>query len=85
MSGSKNRLTVEHMVLAATSLGYVTCWIGAFNETEIKHVLKIPDTYVVVALLPIGVPNESPQSKGRKPFEEVFFKETYEQPLETQR
>jgi len=77
-------IAIEHMVLAATSLGYGTCWIGAFNETEIKNILKVPASYVVVALLPIGVPNESPQARGRKPFEEVFFRETYGQPMEKQ-
>lgn len=75
-------IAVEHMVLAATSLGYGSCWIGAFNEGEVKKILKIPENYVVVALLPIGVPNESPKSRGRKPFKEVFFEEVYGKPME---
>lgn len=76
-------IAVEHMVLAAASLGYGTCWIGAFNENEVKRILKVPDNYVVIALLPIGVPNENPQARGRKPFGEVFFEEMYGQPMKT--
>jgi nitroreductase len=70
-------IAVEHMILAATALGYGTCWIVAFDQDEIKNILKIPDKLVVVALLPIGVPDESPRQRPRKPFQEIFFKETY--------
>ncbi|MEM2317941.1 MAG: nitroreductase family protein [Candidatus Bathyarchaeia archaeon] len=75
-------IAVEHMVLAATALGYGTCWIGAFNEQEVKKVLKIPEDLEVIALLPIGVPNEAPAPKPRKAFSEIFFKEAYGVPLE---
>ena len=74
-------IAVEHMVLAATALGYGTCWIGAFEEDKIKQILNVPEELAVVALLPIGVPNENPPAKPRKPFEEIFFSETYGNPL----
>src|SRR4030042_63677 len=44
-------IALEHMVLAATALGYGTCWIGAFNEETVKSMLKIPERAKVVALL----------------------------------
>ncbi len=75
-------IAAEHMVLGATALEYGSCWIGAFGEDEVRKILKIPENYVIVALLPIGVPDESPQPRGRKPFKEVFFEETYGKPLE---
>jgi len=75
-------IAVEHMVLAATALGYGTCWTGAFNEDEIKRILKIPENLTVIALLPVGVPDESPSSRPKKPFTEIFFKEFYGNPLE---
>jgi nitroreductase len=75
-------IAVEHMILAATALGYGTCWIGAFNEEKIREILKVPENLVVVALLPVGVPDESPPPKSRKAFKEIFFKETYGAPLE---
>ena len=75
-------IAIEHMVLAATALGYGTCWIGAFNEDEVKKIVKVPENLVVIALLPIGVPDEKPLPRPRKAFKEVFFKEAYGKPLE---
>jgi len=74
-------IAIEHMVLAATALGYGTCWIGAFNEEEVKQIVNAPKELVVIALLPIGVPNENPQPRPRKSFEEIFFSEVYGKPL----
>jgi nitroreductase len=71
-------IALEHMVLAATALGYGTCWIGAFDEDAVKHLLKIPARMKVVALLPIGVPDEKPGPKPRKPPSELFFKEEWQ-------
>jgi nitroreductase len=68
---------VEHMVLSAWELGYGTCWIGAFDQKEVKKILDIPGEMTVVSLLPIGVPDEMPEPKGRKPFKEIFFTEKY--------
>jgi nitroreductase len=47
-------IALEHMVLAATNEGLGTCWIGSFNEDEIREMLKIPEKFRVVALLAIG-------------------------------
>ncbi|MFX0141504.1 MAG: nitroreductase family protein [Candidatus Hodarchaeota archaeon] len=70
-------IAMEHMVLVATELGYGTCWIGAFDEESIKELLKIPDELKIVALLPIGIPNQSPPARPRKDFTELFFSEQY--------
>ena len=74
-------IAIEHMVLAATALGYGTCWIGAFSEAEVKKILKIPENLTVVALLPVGVPDESPPPRPRKPFDEIFFRDSFATPL----
>jgi len=73
-------IAMEHMVLAATTLGYGTCWIGAFNEDAVKDLLKIPTKMKVVALLPIGVPAEKPAPRPRKELSEIFFKEEWQTP-----
>jgi nitroreductase len=75
-------IAIEHMVLAATALGYGTCWIGAFHEKEVKKILKIPENLAVIALLPLGVPDENPLPRPRKAFKEIFFNESYGVPLE---
>jgi nitroreductase len=76
-------IAVEHMVLAATALGYGTCWIGAFNEEEIKRLLRIPEELKVIALLPIGFPDETPAPRERKPLKKIVFHEKYGEPLVT--
>lgn len=47
-------IALEHMVLTAINEGLGTCWIGSFNEDEIREMLKIPENFRVVALLAIG-------------------------------
>ncbi len=68
-------IAIEHMALVSLSLGYGTCWIGAFDEMQVKQLLKIPERLAVVALLPVGVPDEYPQPRPRKGFDEIFFAE----------
>lgn len=75
-------IAIEHMILAATALSYGTCWIGAFNENEVRRILKIPENLAVIALLPVGIPDESPPPRPRKPIKEIFFKESHGIPLE---
>jgi nitroreductase len=71
-------IALEHMVLAATSMGYGSCWIGAFDEDAVKNLLNIPARMKVTAILPIGVPDEKPIAKPRKDFSEIFFKEQWQ-------
>jgi nitroreductase len=63
----------EHLILAAAAENLATCWIGWFNEDEIKKILEIPEKYRVIGLTPLGYPIES---KGevidRKPLDEVI-------------
>ncbi len=51
-------IALENMVLAATSEGLGTCWVGSFDEEKGKQMLKIPEDYRIIALLPIGYPME---------------------------
>jgi len=51
-------IAMENLVLAATGEGLGTCWIGVFNEKEIREILKIPSHVKIVALLALGYPRE---------------------------
>lgn len=70
-------IAVDHMTLAAFSLGLGTCWIGAFYEDKVKEVLGIPADIRVVALLPLGFPAEEPSSRGRKSLSEIVAYERW--------
>jgi nitroreductase len=58
-------IALENMVLAATAEGLGTCWIGGFQEDEVKALLEIPDHFTVVALLAVGYEREK-KDGGRK-------------------
>ncbi|HID07703.1 MAG TPA: nitroreductase [Armatimonadetes bacterium] len=70
-------IALQNMILAATALGYGTCWIGAFNAEKVKQVLNIPEDVNVVALTPVGVPAEMPNARPRKDASEIFFSDQY--------
>jgi nitroreductase len=52
-------IAMENMVLVATGEGIGTCWIGSFDEDQVKSLLKIPEDFRVVAMLAVGYPRES--------------------------
>lgn len=64
-------IAMEHLVLGATDEGYGTCWIAAFDEKKIKEVLKIPEHLKVVALTPLGVPEESAEEQPHNPKKDI--------------
>lgn len=70
-------IAIEHLILAATALGYGSCWVGAFNETDVKKVVSIPERMKIVALVSVGVAAENPTPPSRKPLSEIVFHEKY--------
>ncbi len=67
---------VENMMLEAYALGLGTCWVGAFNEGEVRKILNIPKHVRPVAIITLGYPNEKPIGTRRELKDIVFF-ETY--------
>lgn len=75
-------IAMDHLALAAAEAGLGTCWIGAFDEREVKALLDIPDEAKVVAMTPLGWPRMSamihPIDPGRrKSRAEVFSTDQY--------
>lgn len=70
---------IENMLLASTALGYGSCWVEGDalpHENLLKALLKIPLKKRVMALVPIGISDETPQPKKR-PLEEVLHWEKF--------
>ena len=70
---------IENMLLASTALGYGSCWVEGDalpHEDRIKSFLGIPPDRRVMALIPIGIPAETPQPR-KKPLEEVLHWEKF--------
>ncbi len=70
-------IAVEHMALQAVEEGLGTCWIGAFNQDEVKKVLEIPEECKVVALMPLGFPADKPRPKSRKEMKEIVSYDSF--------
>lgn len=69
-------IAFEHMVLAAANFGLGTCWIRRLGRYEtIKRTLDIPEHVDVVAVNPLGYPDETPSSKTRKNITEIIHNE----------
>ena len=51
-------IALQNMVIAAWTLGIGSCWLGAFNEAEVRSLFQIPEQWKVVALLTLGYPSE---------------------------
>lgn len=71
-------IALEHIVLAATNLGLGTCWMGQTGREElVRSLLGIPDKFKVVAVIPVGVPDETPAPKERKSLDAIVSWEKY--------
>ncbi|MEM2280653.1 MAG: nitroreductase family protein [Candidatus Bathyarchaeia archaeon] len=83
-------IAMQNMVLTATSEGLGTCWVGSFDENQVREMLKIPENYRVVALLALGYPRGKIDIQGkilhlirrRKKLEEIVSFEEFGRPLQ---
>jgi nitroreductase len=66
-------IAFEHICLAAHALGLGTCWMGVFDEAELKAKLGIPDNVRVVGVTPLGYPDQEPKPRPRKALSEIAF------------
>lgn len=62
----------QNMLLAAGELGLGSCWVGAFEEKAVAHLLHIMPNHRPVALLCFGKSAQITRNPGRRPLEEVF-------------
>jgi nitroreductase len=75
-------IVLDHAILAATSLGYGTCWVGAYDDSQVKEVLGISSDHGIVCLTPVGLPAEDVGARPRKPPSQLFMKERFDSPLD---
>ncbi len=71
-------IAIDHMTLQAVEEGLGTCWIGSFYEDQVKTILGIPDEVVIIELLTLGYPADTPPaSKHRQPLAEIVAYEKW--------
>ena len=66
-------IAIEHMVLRALDFELGTCWIRLVDEQAVKKIFQWDENIIVIALLPVGYPAESPAARKRLPIEELML------------
>jgi nitroreductase len=63
---------IEHMLLAVHALGYGSCWMTGplVAQEAFEKLLGFGKESQIAAILPVGVPDEDPPARSRKPLEE---------------
>jgi nitroreductase len=61
----------QNILLAAHSLGLASCWIGSFNDQKVRQVLNLSDSYLPLAMIPLGLAAETPTVPQRKSLKAV--------------
>ena len=67
----------ENMLIAATSLGLGSCWVGAFSEPQISVLLECAEYIRPAALIAIGWPAEEPPALQRQSLADVVHFEKF--------
>ncbi|MFP4045962.1 MAG: nitroreductase family protein [Candidatus Aenigmatarchaeota archaeon] len=69
---------VQNMLLRATDIGLGACWIGAFDEANVRDIVGCQKEDIKpVALIPVGHPREEPEPPGRKDITSFAFLNEY--------
>jgi nitroreductase len=65
---------VQNMLLAVHALGYGSCWMTGplVAQEEFGRILGFGREKFIVALLPVGVPDEEPPQRNRKSLEDMM-------------
>ncbi|MGZ4870238.1 MAG: nitroreductase family protein [Halobacteriota archaeon] len=66
-------IAIEHIVLRALDFGLGSCWVRMIDEQKIKDIFGWSNSMHVVALLPLGYPDEAPAPRKRRTIEEIIL------------
>ena len=64
---------IENLLLAAESYDLGSCWVGDFNEEDVKRILSIKESSWPVAFVTIGYPaSKSEETRPQRSIDEVM-------------
>ena len=71
---------VEHMMLAAASMGFGTVWVSVRKEVEpeLRALFKVPRSLRLLWVMPVGRPRAWPKPKPRRKVDDFVHWETYD-------
>ena len=65
-------IAMTFAMLKAQELGLGTCWMAYYTEQGLRDALNLPNDVSIVAIMPLGYADESPEARPRKAFNEVI-------------
>ena len=65
-------IAMTFAMLKAQELGLGTCWMAYYTEQGLRDALNLPEDISVVAIMPLGYADESPEARPRKATEEII-------------
>jgi nitroreductase len=68
-------IAIDHITLRAVDLGLGTCWVMMFDQEKVKQILGLGENYNVVALIPVGYPDQNPNARPRIELSQILLKE----------
>jgi nitroreductase len=68
-------IAIDHIILRAVDLGLGTCWVMMFDQEKTRKAFDIPERYDIIALLPVGYPDQDPAQRPRLALKELLLKE----------
>jgi nitroreductase len=71
----------ENLMIAASYFDLGTCWLATPDKREIKNVLKVPLSWKVITVTPLGYPDGPLKEKLRKDLKELAFLENLDTKL----
>jgi nitroreductase len=66
-------IALTNLTLQAVELGYGTCWIGAFDENQVKRILQVPAEKKILICMTLGIPAGKHVPRSRKPIDSFVY------------
>ena len=71
---------VENLMLKATEMGLGTCWVGAFDERQVREVTSAPEACRPVTIVTLGYPKNPGRFIPAPPLEDRVYLDDYGSP-----
>lgn len=68
---------IENMLLTANSLGLGACWVGAFDEDNVRRVINSPEAVAIQAIVTIGYADERPPMPPKTLIHHLLYNEMW--------